>query len=163
DKMEILHADPVADGAVGARGDEPIAEDANQVRSGVAHWIARTSLKGFVWVVQQHDAIQRFVTNRTVGRAYQLRTGRSDRVLALSDHVPSVHRNQRLVQDMEVAVPYEQAPAAIATLRDYFLKTRKFPLMSIHIRCSAPSELWLSPAYRRAVCYLEFWKLSPAD
>jgi hypothetical protein len=64
---------------------------------------------------------------------------------------------------MEIAIPYEQAPAAIDVLRTHFRKTRKYPLLPIHIRCSARSDLWLSPAYRRPVCFLEFYQYPTSD
>ncbi|MEO7273528.1 MAG: D-arabinono-1,4-lactone oxidase, partial [Vicinamibacterales bacterium] len=101
--------------------------------------------------------LQRRLTKRFVGAAYHPKTSRSDRVLAMMD-VETSGRSPALVQDMEVAVPYEQAPAAIAVLRDHFRTTGKYPLIPIHIRCAARSGQWLSPAYGRDVCYLEFWQ-----
>jgi L-gulonolactone oxidase len=35
--------------------------------------------------------------------------------------------------------------------------------LPLHIRCSARSESWLSPAYGQAVCWIEFWQYPPSD
>jgi L-gulono-1,4-lactone dehydrogenase len=62
------------------------------------------------------------------------------------------------VADMELAIPYAQAPAALVCLRNHFHKTRRYPSMHIHLRCTAADEFWLSPAYGQAICWLEFWE-----
>jgi L-gulonolactone oxidase len=62
------------------------------------------------------------------------------------------------VADMEIAIPYVQAQAALACLRDHFHKTNRYPSMHIHIRCAAADTLWLSPANGQAICWLEFWE-----
>jgi L-gulono-1,4-lactone dehydrogenase len=90
--------------------------------------------------------------------------GRSDFVLthfdATSDELISNGTLDDLepVADMELAVPYAQAVAALACLRDHFHKTRRYPSMHIHLRCTAADTFWLSPAYGQAVCWLEFWE-----
>jgi hypothetical protein len=66
-----------------------------------------------------------------------------------------------MIQDMEIAVPYEQAHVALGVIRKHFLTTQKYPLMPIHIRCSARSDLWLSPAYKRDVCFPGVLAVSP--
>jgi L-gulonolactone oxidase len=103
------------------------------------------------------NPIQRIVTRRSVGASYRPRVGRSDRVLAFSD-LGTVERSPLLVQDMEIAVAHHHARAAIGALRSHFMRTRQYPLLPIHIRCSPRSALWLSPAYQRDVCWLEFWQ-----
>ncbi|MGA7937087.1 MAG: D-arabinono-1,4-lactone oxidase [Kovacikia sp.] len=62
------------------------------------------------------------------------------------------------VSDMEIAIPYAQAQTVLTRLRDYFHKTRRYPSMHIHLRCTAADEFWLSPAYGQAICWLEFWE-----
>ncbi|MGA7933786.1 MAG: D-arabinono-1,4-lactone oxidase [Kovacikia sp.] len=90
--------------------------------------------------------------------------GRSDFVLthfdATSDELISNGTLDDLepVADMELAISYAQAPAALACLRDYFHRTRRYPSMHIHLRCTAADEFWLSPAYGQAICWLEFWE-----
>jgi FAD/FMN-containing dehydrogenase len=107
--------------------------------------------------VQGPRSVQRFLTRRSVGSAYRAAEGRSDHVLAFSD-LAAAARTPGLIQDMEVAVPYEQAVPAVRVLRDHFRSTGAYPLLPVHIRCSARSDLWLSPAYGRAVCWLEVWQ-----
>jgi hypothetical protein len=62
------------------------------------------------------------------------------------------------VGDMEIAIPYSQAQAALMCLRNHFQKTRRYPSLHIHIRCTAADDFWLSPAYQQTVCWLEFWE-----
>lgn len=62
------------------------------------------------------------------------------------------------VADMELAIPYTQAQAALSCLRAYFHKTRRYPSMHIHMRCTAVDDFWLSPAYGQTICWLEFWE-----
>jgi FAD/FMN-containing dehydrogenase len=114
------------------------------------------------WIMRRSTWLHRFVTGLSVGSSYYTRTGRSDRVLAFSDSV-TAGRSPALLRDMEIAIPYEQAPAAINVLRKHFQSTRTYPLMPIHVRCSARSDSWLSPAYHRDVCWLEFWQYPASD
>jgi D-arabinono-1,4-lactone oxidase len=62
------------------------------------------------------------------------------------------------VSDMEIAIPYTQAQAALTCLRNHFHATQRYPSMHIHIRCAAADNFWLSPAYNQAICWLEFWE-----
>ena len=103
------------------------------------------------------NSIQRHLTRRAVGSYYRARVGRSDRVLVFADGGAS-GRSPLTIQDMEVAVPFEQAREAIGLLRDHFSATRRYPLFPCHIRASARSNLWLSPAHDRDVCWLELWQ-----
>jgi FAD/FMN-containing dehydrogenase len=64
---------------------------------------------------------------------------------------------------MEIAVPYDRAREAIGALRDLFQRTRNYPLLPLHIRCSPRSRHWLSPAYEREVCWIEFWQYPRSD
>lgn len=90
--------------------------------------------------------------------------GRSDFVLthfdATSDDLISNGELAELepVGDMELAVPYAQAQAALTCLRNHFHTSRRYPTMHIHLRCTAADQFWLSPAYRLAICWLEFWE-----
>jgi L-gulonolactone oxidase len=163
DRMEILSVDAVrGDGEASPSPLSPRTAAPRRAKSVLQQRLSSAALKSFAAVVGRSRALQRAITSRAVGKTYPLRTGRSDRVLAISDVAGSA-RSPQILQDMEVAVPYDQAPAALAALRHHFQSTNRFPLLSIHIRCSAASDLWLSPAYGRAVCYLEFWKLSADD
>ena len=128
----------------------------------VGQRLVTLGLKAFAWVLLSHKSIQRSFGKFAVGRAYHPRTGRSDRVLAYNETGRSPGR-QALLRDMEIAIPYEQARAAITVVRNHFLATQKFPLMPIHIRCVARSDQWLSPAYERDVCWLEFWQYPRSD
>lgn len=105
------------------------------------------------WCIKQYD--------KTV---YSCPYGRSDFVLthfdATSDDLVTNGDGNDLdpVSDMEIAIPYSHTQAALACLRNHFHKTRKYPSMHIHIRCSAAEDFWLSPAYVQAICWIEFWE-----
>jgi nucleoside-diphosphate-sugar epimerase len=103
------------------------------------------------WVLKQHDKTS----------AYACVSGRSDFVLIhfdvttndLEERVPGPSGS-----DMEIAIPYSQACAALTCLRDHFHKTQKYPSIHIHLRCSAAEDFWLSPAYKQPICWMEFWE-----
>lgn len=105
------------------------------------------------WGIQQYE--------KTV---YASPAGRSDFVLthfdATSDDLISRGETEELepVGDMEIAIPYALAQEALNCLRNHFHKTRRYPSMHIHIRCTAADQFWLSPAHQQAVCWLEFWE-----
>ena len=95
---------------------------------------------------------------------YSAPFGRSDFVLTHFDATSTdIATNDRVtdfepVGDMEIAIPYDKARAALSCIRNYFQKVQKYPTMHIHIRCTAADDFWLSPAYKQAVCWLEFWE-----
>ena len=157
DRMEILSID---------RSDAATTLDELPVRragssgflvSKPGQRLARAAVKGLAWLLRRHHAIQRYFTSLSVGSSYQVRIGRSDAVLAFTDAVTS-GRSPMILQDMELAIPYDRAPAVIELLRAHFRRTGRYPLMPMHIRCSAGSSSWLSPAYKRDVCWFEFWE-----
>jgi nucleoside-diphosphate-sugar epimerase/FAD/FMN-containing dehydrogenase len=165
DEMEILSVDRVEDAEIDALEREPrdaARKKRSLVNTNAGQRLARLGLKGFAWLLRRDPSIQRFFTRFSVGSSYPTRTARSDRVLAMSD-VGSSGRSPMMLQDMEIAIPYEHAQTAISVLRKHFLTTRTSPLIPIHIRCSARSKLWLSPAYERDVCWLEFWQYPSSD
>ena len=95
---------------------------------------------------------------------YSATFGRSDFVLTHFDATSTdITTNDECtdfepVGDMEIAIPYHEARAALNCIRNYFHKVQKHPTMHIHIRCTAADNFWLSPAYKQAVCWLEFWE-----
>jgi nucleoside-diphosphate-sugar epimerase len=162
DQMEILSIDRLENAEPPSAPPTPERPPVSGFRSGFRQRLSGLVLRALAWLLLRHHSIQRFFTRFSVGSAYQPRTDRSDRVLNMTD-VGTAGRFPTLLRDMEIAVPYEHAAAAVRVLREHFLATRRFPLMPIHIRCSAPSELWLSPAHERAVCYLEFWQYARGE
>jgi L-gulono-1,4-lactone dehydrogenase len=100
--------------------------------------------------------LQRALANSAIRSARHVRIGPSDLILTLFD---AGNGDRSPIQDMDVALPYAQAGAALAQLRQHFRSTRRFPLLPVHIRCSAASRHWLSPNYERQVCWLEFWQV----
>lgn len=110
------------------------------------------------------NGLQRWCLNRYEQSVYSAPYGRSDFVLthfdATSDDLISNKAAVDLdpVADMELAVPYQQAIAALQTLKDHFHKTQRYPTMQIHIRCSAGENFWLSPTQGDPICWLEFWE-----
>jgi FAD/FMN-containing dehydrogenase len=165
DQMEILSIDRLETSEIDALENEPAAVSnrlGSLINSNVGQRLARLGLKGFAWLLRRHNSIQRFFTQFSVGSCYPTRTARSDRVLAMSD-VGTSGRSPMMLQDMEIAIPYEQAHTAISAVRKHFVTTQKYPLMPIHIRCSSRSDLWLSPAHKRDVCWLEFYQYPSSD
>ncbi|MCC6587046.1 MAG: NAD-dependent epimerase/dehydratase family protein [Bryobacterales bacterium] len=153
DSVEILavnEADPGApDSAVtvtsipmraNRRGFEPL-------RKAIVGILAR--------LLRSSHRVQAYFTRSSMGSTYRPRTGRSDHVLAFSEPSSSP-RMPGIIGDMEVGIRYEDAAKALTLLRDHFQRTRRYPLFAVHVRCSAESHQWLSPAYGRKVCWLEF-------
>ena len=79
-------------------------------------------------------------------------TDRSDLVLTNLDRT---YYDPIPFHNMEVAIAYQQAPAALRLLQAHFRQTRRYPSIFIRIRCSAADNFWLSPAYQRATCWLD--------
>jgi L-gulonolactone oxidase len=160
DEIEILSVDRLKDRDVDNLHDVSCIARRKPAPKGMSRGgqiLKVLGLKLFAWLLLRGNTIQRFFTKFSVGSCYPLRIGRSDWVLAFGDLGDS-DRSPDTIRDMEVALPYEQAPAAIGLLRTHFQTTRTFPLMPIHIRSSARSDLWLSPAYGRDVVWLECWQ-----
>ena len=107
--------------------------------------------------------LQRLCLERYDRTIYSATFGRSDFVLTHFDATSTdISTNEvdnfEPVGDMEIAVPYDKACAALSCIRDRFQKIQKYPTMHIHIRCTAADNFWLSPAYKQAICWLEFWE-----
>ncbi len=83
--------------------------------------------------------------------AYQV--NRSDLLLTNLDQT---YYDPIPLHNMEVAIPYTQAPAVLKVLGNHFRKTRRYPNIFIRIRCSAADNFWLSPAYQQTTCWLDF-------
>ena len=164
DQMEVLVMNPIASEKCGTNEDNPHEQGARPAprRARTVRRVKISVLKGIAALLRTGTPIQRYFTGKLVGSSYRPRTGRSDLVLAFADPVPP-ERSPGIVGDMEIAIPYEQAPEALTLLRSHFRKTQRFPLLPVHIRCSAPSDLWMSPAYKRTVCWLEFCSYPRTD
>ncbi|RCJ29613.1 hypothetical protein A6770_21920 [Nostoc minutum NIES-26] len=106
-------------------------------RSGRFNWLQQ-------WSIQQHE--------RTL---YACPSGRSDFVLT---HFEPMLDDPISMHEMEIAIPYTQATAALTVLRNHFHQTQKYPNTYIHIRCAAKEDFWLSPAYKQDICWLGFWE-----
>lgn len=158
DQVEILHIDQ-ADDAKSRPGiqDKPPVVRAKSAKapSTLGQRLTIALLKGAAWILTSRTSIHRYLTRFSVGSSYRPRTGRSDYVLAFRE-TGDPGRSPGIIGDMEIAIPRDQARTAMILLRDYFAARGKFPLFAVHIRCSARSELWMSPAYQRDVCWLEF-------
>lgn len=107
--------------------------------------------------------LQRLCLEQYDRTIYSAPFGRSDFVLTHFDATSTDITTNEVtdfepVGDMEIAVPYDKACAAINCIRNHFHKIQKYPTMHIHIRCTAADDFWLSPAYKQAVCWLEFWE-----
>jgi nucleoside-diphosphate-sugar epimerase/FAD/FMN-containing dehydrogenase len=165
DEFEILSMDRVPQ--PGDDATKASAPAAGRVRPSAIEraWlrpVALAFLRALSWALLRSTAVQRYATRFVVGSYYKARTGPSHEVLAFQDREGAV-RSPRVIRDTELAVPYDQARAALRVLREHFRTTQRFPLMPLHIRCSGRSESWLSPAYGRDVCWIEFWQFPPSD
>ena len=110
------------------------------VNTRVGYLLTILMVKSFAWLLYniRCNSIQRFVTKLSVGSSYQPRVGRTDLVLSFSG-LGTSGRSQMLIQDMEIAIPYEQVRTAISVLRNHFLTAQKYPLLPIYIRWPAKS------------------------
>lgn len=86
---------------------------------------------------------------------YALPSGQSDFVFT---HLEGSDYDPIPLPNMEIAIPYSQASAAIAVIRNHFQKTQKYPNIHVHFRCSAEEDLWLSPSYKQTICWFDFWE-----
>jgi L-gulono-1,4-lactone dehydrogenase len=167
DQFEILVVDPLEGQSDVSHGQADVVPPfkTTGVAARLAHRVAIACIKTLAWLIQRFSlsSIQRLVTGFSVGTSHRARAGRSDFVLAFGDRGANAPRSPLTIQDMEIAVPYDQARAAIAALRDLFRRTRKYPLLPLHIRCSPRSRHWLSPAYDRDVCWIELWQYPRSD
>lgn len=163
DHVEMLAINPVDghyDSETGPKR-EPVRHSPKN-RSRLMQRVKISGLQGAAWLLRREIHLQRYLTRRFAGSSYRPCHGRSDLVLAFGDH-EGAERTPGLVGDMEVAIPYERAAEALHLLRDYFRTTKTFPLLPVHIRASARSDAWLSPAYQRDVCWLEFCSYPQSD
>lgn len=58
--------------------------------------------------------------------------------------------------NVEIGIPLERAGAVIATLKSWYAATRPRMHYPIILRCTGPSEAWLSPSYGADTCYFGF-------
>jgi L-gulono-1,4-lactone dehydrogenase len=137
--------------------DRPAKRSGVRVTGPLERSLKLGAIAAAAWILKRGTPIQKRLARLSTGSAYQARSGRSDSVLAFGDGGTST-RLPGVLSDAELAIPYEQAPAAIGMLCEHFRRTRRFPLLPIHIRCSRRSELWMSPTYERDVCWLEIWQ-----
>ena len=161
DEIEMLAMNTTAAEDADLTADQPrppMRQSPGFVDSKIGRRLRTVGLKGLASLLLSSASIQQRLTKLSVGRSYQPRTGRSDLVLAFGDHAALRGAPiTLLLQGMELAVSYDEARAAITALRNHFRTTRRYPLLPIHIRCSPASDHWLSPSYKRRVCWFEFW------
>jgi len=145
------------------RVDAPMAEPLPQPPP-IAPWYAQRKLASFafrsllrVLNATRSESLNRAVVNRVAGTLYpSVGTRRSDEALTYGD-LSAVEPFP--IDDMELAVPYSQAARALRELSDLFERERNFPrFFPVHLRCSKGGDHWLSPNYRRDVCWFEFWQ-----
>jgi FAD/FMN-containing dehydrogenase len=160
DRVEVVTADlaPSSSARSSTRGTKTAGSN------GLAQRLVLLVAKSAAWMLHRYGfaPVRRALAARSAGRFYESRAGRSDHVLAVGD-VEGARRSPMTMQDMELAVRYEQARTALGALRDFFATTGRYPLMPIHIRCSSQSSQWMSPAYERDVCYFDFWQYPRSD
>ena len=107
DEMEILSIDRIENAGIDIAAHEPRAvsqKPRSLINTQVGQWFTAVGLQSLVWLLLRDKSIQRFFTKFSVGSSYQLRTGRSDLVLAFSDHLGYSGRARMMLQDMEIAV-----------------------------------------------------------
>ncbi|MEO1402383.1 MAG: D-arabinono-1,4-lactone oxidase [Cyanobacteria bacterium J06635_1] len=149
DSAQVLTINPSA---------ENIAPDVAALlcKSALERKIKTFVLKGLLFLFQYRyfNWLQRWLVSRHENKIYApYQTNRSDRVMT---HLDQTYYDPIPLSNMEIAVPFDQAPAALQVLRNYFQQTRRYPNIFIRIRCSAADTFWLSPAYQRPTCWLDF-------
>lgn len=148
---------------------EPLTENGGWEPTRAHPWIQHATdrvnkLAQRLFLTHRFNWLQRWAIARYNQSIYTEACGRSDFVLTHFDATSTdlleneTRSNLDPVADMEVAVPYHQAVAALSTLRDHFRHTKRFPSMSIHIRTQAAEPFWLSPTRNSAICWIEFWE-----
>jgi FAD/FMN-containing dehydrogenase len=58
--------------------------------------------------------------------------------------------------NIEIGVPLANAPAAIARIKAWYAKTHPHMHYPIILRCTGPSDAWLSPSWQTPTCYFGF-------
>ena len=58
--------------------------------------------------------------------------------------------------NVEIGVPLHRAGEVVAAIRRWHAETRPHMHYPIILRCTGPSEAWLSPSYGEATCYFGF-------
>jgi nucleoside-diphosphate-sugar epimerase/FAD/FMN-containing dehydrogenase len=165
DQVEVLCIDPVEEARAAAGSPaQPAREVLPAGRRTVRAGLQVLGLRAIARLVHHLGltGVQRGLARRWAGSAYPQRMGRSDLVLAFGDQ-ESASRSPMILRDMEVAVPYEHARRALSALRQHFAERRTYPLLPVHVRCSPRSEVWLSPAHERDVCWIELWQYPSSD
>jgi hypothetical protein len=158
DSAQMVLIDPTSEPLTENRGWHP--ETKSKMEQRLTHFINDMGTRLFSshnfnwlqrWALTQHDKTS----------AYAAVSGRSDFVLIHSDATTN-DLDERVpgpsASDLEIAIPYAQARAALTCLRDHFHKTQRYPTTHIHLRCSAAEDFWLSPAYKQPICWFEFWE-----
>ncbi len=158
DQVETLEINPLQKQAdkVAREAEDETGKKPQRTEFRTIQRLKVLGLRGVALAIQQNVSIQRALTRRLVGGSYRVRSGRSDLVLAFGDR-ENAQRFPGIINDMEVGIAYERAGEALTVLQEHFRTTQQFPLLPVHIRCSARSSAWLSPAYGRDVCWLEFY------
>ena len=160
DKVQIVLINPTEESLKENGGWQPI--QTTKIEKKVTDFINKSAQRLFE--KYRLNWLQRMCLERYDRTIYAAPFGRSDFVLTHFDATSTdIATNEECtdfepVGDMEIAVPYDRACAALSCIRDYFHKVQKYPTMHIHIRCTAADDFWLSPAYKQAVCWLEFWE-----
>jgi nucleoside-diphosphate-sugar epimerase len=127
------------------------------VKSRIERWLNTFALKSMLRFFHSYkwNWLQQRVAKSYERKIYSCPAGQSDLVFI---HVESKDYDPFPIPNMEIAIPYSQARNAISILRTHFQRTQQYPTMYLHIRCSAQDELWLSPSYRQAICWIDFWQ-----
>lgn len=58
--------------------------------------------------------------------------------------------------NIEIGVPLANAPTAIARIKRWYAQERPHMHYPIILRCTGPSEAWLSPAWQQPTCFFGF-------
>ncbi|MEL6854692.1 MAG: FAD-binding protein [Cyanobacteria bacterium J06607_13] len=147
----------------------PLSENGGWEAASIPRWQQRLTdetnkLAQRLFSTHRFNRLQRWGIQRYDQHVYAPAYGRSDFVLTHFDVTSTEllangdRENLDPVADMEVAVPYHRAVEALATLRDYFARSQRYPCMHIHIRTQAAEPFWLSPTRGKPICWIEFWE-----
>ena len=159
DNVQILLINKAPEAVTENTGWHPLRK--NKIERRLETFVTKIALRLFR--SYKLNWLQQRVIKQYEEKAYAYPSGRSDFVFthfeaANDNSIPLADDNLIPLGDMEIAIPYSQVRAALTVLRNHFHKTRKYPNIYIHIRCAAEEDFWLSPSYKQAICWLEFWE-----
>ncbi|MBH8573701.1 NAD-dependent epimerase/dehydratase family protein [Nostocaceae cyanobacterium CENA369] len=151
DNAQVLLINPAVEAV--NKNEECHPAEINKMKQRLETFILKLTL--YIFHYSRWNRLYRWIVKQYEATTYVCPSGRSDFVLT---NFERTKYDPFPMPNMEIAIPYSQACAAIAVLRNHFQTTQKFPGVYVHIRCAAKEDFWLSPSGGQAICWLDFWE-----